>query len=179
MAVLEVNVVIVIVCFLLVALTSKKLLVVLVRTEFYQKWFAGLLCSIIKGYNKKMDAHKRTLFSMLRDSLEKVDGDILEIGAGPGANFQYYPEGCSIIALDPNKYCKEYFENRNKTFQNVNVKKYILGQAEDMSELTSDSFRGCSLYPYYVFPERSAAIFTRNQTCLETGLYLLFYMIKL
>jgi len=36
--------------------------------------------------------------------LAKAQGDVLEIGAGDGANLPYYPDGVSLTLLDPNPY---------------------------------------------------------------------------
>ena len=38
-----------------------------------------------------------------KELLGAVGGDILEIGAGTGANFPYYPAGASVIAIEPSE----------------------------------------------------------------------------
>ena len=55
-------------------------------------------------YNKAMHLKKIELFGSLKEHLNDVDGDLLEIGAGTGANFQFFPDGCSVLVLDPNEH---------------------------------------------------------------------------
>ena len=127
-----------VVAVLLLMWIAKKLLVFVVGTQLYKRLFAAILNRIPRCYNKLMNTQKQTLFSQLRESLRNVGGDILEIGAGPGANFQYFPEGSSVIALDPSTHCRDYFEKNQENFSRVEIKRFVIGCAEDMSELEDD-----------------------------------------
>ena len=61
-------------------------------------------------YNRKMYHKKEQLFNLLGEHLNSLDDDIIvEIGAGTGENLQFFPEKCTIIALDPNPYMKSFF----------------------------------------------------------------------
>merc|ERR1712112_657502 len=33
---------------------------------------------------------------------------LLEIGCGSGANFKFYPDGCTVICTDPNPHFERY-----------------------------------------------------------------------
>lgn len=90
-------------------------------------------------YNRMLGAKKAELFETMKKHLEEIDGDVLEIGAGTGANFAFYPRDCSIIALDPNRYMNFYLVHSKKYYPHVNLKKYIVGSAEDMKEIENES----------------------------------------
>ncbi len=46
-------------------------------------------------------AEQRLLAPLRRSLLSHLHGDIVDVGAGTGANFQYYPAGSSVLALEP------------------------------------------------------------------------------
>jgi ubiquinone/menaquinone biosynthesis C-methylase UbiE len=46
-------------------------------------------------------AEKGVLGRARHDLLADLSGDVLEIGAGTGANFQHYPDAAKVIALEP------------------------------------------------------------------------------
>ncbi len=46
-------------------------------------------------------AERGRLGRLRRQLLSDLHGDILEIGAGTGANFAYYPSGARVLALEP------------------------------------------------------------------------------
>ena len=45
---------------------------------------------------------KRVLKSRRQALLNQVQGTVIEIGAGTGANFPYYPSGTKVLAIEPN-----------------------------------------------------------------------------
>ena len=59
------------------------------------RWFAAMYDRISRGGE---NAHMRHLREEL---LSGVTGDVLEIGAGTGANFEYYDDAARVIALEP------------------------------------------------------------------------------
>ena len=59
------------------------------------RWFAALYDRISRGGERAQVRHLR------KELLSSVTGDVLEIGAGTGANFEYYDEGARVIALEP------------------------------------------------------------------------------
>ena len=63
-----------------------------------------------------------------------MNGDVLEIGIGAGANFDYYPQGTSLVAVDCNPHMEELLkENLKKVDDRVHLKKFVAASAEDMS----------------------------------------------
>lgn len=70
------------------------------------KWFASMydrmLASQEKGY----------LGAVRKEMLKDVSGDVLEIGAGTGANFQYYGAGAKVVATEPDPYMMERAQKR-------------------------------------------------------------------
>jgi len=77
---------------------------------------------------------KRELLNDLDKHLKKLNGDVVEISIGPGANFDYYPHGTSLIAVDPNPHMEELLKaNLEKVGVRVRLKKFVAASAEDMS----------------------------------------------
>ena len=58
------------------------------------RWFAAF-------YELQMRAGERRVGPMRRRLLAELAGDVVEIGAGTGANFPYYGPGARVIALEP------------------------------------------------------------------------------
>jgi ubiquinone/menaquinone biosynthesis C-methylase UbiE len=70
------------------------------------KWFAAI-------YDKMLASQEKRYLGALRaEMLKDLKGEILEIGAGTGANFQYYPEGLHVAAIEPDPYMMERARRR-------------------------------------------------------------------
>ncbi len=65
------------------------------------KWFAAVYDKMLASQEKKFLGATRA--EMLKD----VTGEVLEIGAGTGANFQYYQAGAHVTAIEPDPYMLE------------------------------------------------------------------------
>jgi ubiquinone/menaquinone biosynthesis C-methylase UbiE len=62
------------------------------------KWFAAI-------YDKMLASEEKKYLGAIReDMLKDITGDVLEIGAGTGANFQYYRKGAHVVAIEPDPY---------------------------------------------------------------------------
>lgn len=109
----------------------------------YKMFFAAFLSYFAKEYNLAADEYKKKLFSsMLKDASGQGDGNltVLEIGAGTGANFKYYPSGTSIICLEPNDSCDSYLrKNITELGDRLVLKEFRVGFAENMVGIQSDS----------------------------------------
>ncbi|XP_061167800.1 thiol S-methyltransferase TMT1B-like [Saccostrea echinata] len=101
---------------------------------------AYLLNRFVPSANKATKREKEKLFAELFDQQRGIDSDlmILEIGAGGGANFEFYPPNSAITCLDPNRYFNEYLLENSKKY-GVHVK-FLKGFAEKMDDLESDIF---------------------------------------
>jgi len=59
------------------------------------RWFAATYDFLVRG------AERRRIGKLRRNLLANVRGDVLEIGAGTGANFEHYPSDARVIATEP------------------------------------------------------------------------------
>ncbi len=62
--------------------------------EQYRKVMALFYDPFMEGLEKSLGRHRRFL-------LEKTGGKVLEVGAGTGVNFNYYPSGVEVFAVEP------------------------------------------------------------------------------
>jgi len=70
------------------------------------RWFASI-------YDRQMRSMERAFLSRLRRQLlAGLTGDVLEIGAGTGANFAYYPAGVRVIAREPDPFMLKRAETK-------------------------------------------------------------------
>ncbi|XP_067139056.1 thiol S-methyltransferase TMT1B-like [Centruroides vittatus] len=126
------------VLFVIILKTSKKV---------QDKWFAFLLVKMLKiDIEKNIAEEKEKLFTELKlvkskdpERLRERKVKILEIGAGSGSNFKYYPDNTSLICVEPNDNFQKYFQANNSKFPNVKLDLFICSGAEDMKEIEDDS----------------------------------------
>ncbi len=70
------------------------------------KWFAAI-------YDKMLASEEKKFLGAIRaEMLKDVTGNVLEIGAGTGANFQYYQPGADVTAIEPDPYMLERAKTR-------------------------------------------------------------------
>lgn len=70
------------------------------------KWFAAIYDRMLASEEKKF------LGAIRAEMLKDVTGDVLEIGAGTGINFQYYQTGAHVTATEPDPYMLERAKKR-------------------------------------------------------------------
>jgi ubiquinone/menaquinone biosynthesis C-methylase UbiE len=94
----------------------------------------------------QIDEVKRTLFKDLNKIVSKSpelkkDGSIriLEIGTGRGANFQYFPDKCNLIALDAHDGFKSDLMDNMKKHPGIHLEKFVHAGAENMEEIQDSS----------------------------------------
>ncbi len=63
-------------------------------TERGHRWFAATYDLMTKPGEKKLGRLRKRLLAGLQ-------GDVVEIGAGTGANFEHYPSGVRVVAFEP------------------------------------------------------------------------------
>ena len=108
----------------------------IISTETHQKWFyenEQIWNESI--YNPSVAKHKRELFASISDHLNQVKGDLVELGAGCGENFEFIPKECSLIAIEPNSNAETLFKKKLKHFPHIHLKKFIKTRGESMAEL--------------------------------------------
>lgn len=111
----------------------------LISTKYYNRFYASTIDDLSAAYNNSVRDYKLELFRQLAINLEKIGGDVLEIGVGTGANLEFYPKGCCLIALDPCSEMRQRFEAKNERYSYVNIKRFIHGCAEDLKEIPDSS----------------------------------------
>ena len=70
------------------------------------RWFAAIFDTMSRSEERGF------LGEMRRKLLADLTGDVLEIGAGTGANFAHYPTGVRVTALEPDPYMLEKAETK-------------------------------------------------------------------
>ncbi len=63
----------------------------------------------------------------------------MEVGSGSGANFDFYPQNCKLIALDYNEKFKNDFINNVNNCANIEFIEYIEGSIDDMNRIEDNS----------------------------------------
>ena len=70
------------------------------------KWFASIYDRMLAPQEEKF------LGAVRREMLGDIEGDVLEIGAGTGANFPYYAKEARVVAIEPDPYMLERARSR-------------------------------------------------------------------
>lgn len=138
MVVLEICAVVLVVLVIAAAI-SEKVRSAVISSNTYKKAFAVHMNLFSRIHNKAVRKRKEAMFALMKQSLNDVQGDILEIGAGTGANFEFLPEGSSVIALEPNPHMEAYLVENAEKFPHVHLKKIVPGFAENMEGIADDS----------------------------------------
>ena len=79
-----------------VSLSILMLIVNMVVNKFHGKIFSIFCSNLTNNYNAMADSFKVELFQELNDMKKGDKISVLEIGAGPGANFKYYNRNMSL-----------------------------------------------------------------------------------
>uniref|UniRef100_UPI003AAAF56E thiol S-methyltransferase TMT1A-like n=1 Tax=Centroberyx gerrardi TaxID=166262 RepID=UPI003AAAF56E len=106
----------------------------------YKRLFPLLAYNITFSYNDKMHEMKRALFRNVC-KFANTDGTLhlLEIGCGSGANFKFYPDGCTVICTDPNPHFDKYLQMSMEANKHLTYEKFIVVSGEDMREVRDES----------------------------------------
>ncbi|XP_077458562.1 thiol S-methyltransferase TMT1A-like [Stigmatopora argus] len=105
----------------------------------YKRLFPLLAYKITFSYNAKMNRMKKELFRKVCN-FAKSDGSLrlLEIGCGSGANFQFYPYGCTVLCADPNPHFETYLKRSMDANTHLTYEAFLITSAEDMKELDDE-----------------------------------------
>ncbi|XP_063808327.1 thiol S-methyltransferase TMT1A-like [Pseudophryne corroboree] len=105
-----------------------------------KKWMPFLMDRITNTYNKYMREHKKQLFSNMSD-FKGPSGElkVLELGCGTGANFQFYPSGCTVTCVDPNPNFKKYLSKSLAENDHVHFQDFLIAPGESMPQVASGS----------------------------------------
>lgn len=93
------------------------------HTGLISRFHAWQLHRGSEWYNRQVDERKKDLFSDLQ-------GQVLEIGPGTGANLEYYSENVTLTGLEPNPYMQNYIKEKDRQLDtNLEI---MTGMAEEI-----------------------------------------------
>jgi len=79
------------------------------------RWFAAM-------YDATMRANERRFLAQARRQLlSSLSGDVVEIGAGTGANFEHYPPSARVLAFEPDPHMMRRAEAKLATLGAHNI----------------------------------------------------------
>ncbi len=106
----------------------------------YKRLFPVLAYNITFSYNDKMHKIKRELFRSMGKFAQR-DGTLrlLEIGCGSGANFKFYPYGCTVICTDPNPHFLKYLRMSMDANAHLTYSEFRVVSGEDMKDVKDES----------------------------------------
>eukprot|EP00092_Neocalanus_flemingeri_P091815 GFUD01116493.1.p1 GENE.GFUD01116493.1~~GFUD01116493.1.p1 ORF type:complete len:268 (+),score=82.37 GFUD01116493.1:28-804(+) len=109
------------------------LLVNVIIISFGKRFFAGFCTNFASEYNVASNSLKIELFKELNDMNKGEQISILEIGAGPGANFKYFDREAVVQTVEPNLHFAKYFDENRSKFPKLDIKDIKEGFGEDLS----------------------------------------------
>ncbi|XP_074489502.1 thiol S-methyltransferase TMT1B-like [Sebastes fasciatus] len=106
----------------------------------YKRLFPWLAYNITFSYNDKMHKTKRELFRNVC-KFANADGSLrlLEIGCGSGANFPFYPDGCTVTCTDPNPHFERYLRLSMDANKHLTYDTFMVVSGEDMEGVKDES----------------------------------------
>lgn len=78
-------------------------------SDVLERIIASEMDSGMARYECYMTERKKRLFKLI-----PIGSTVLEVGLGTGPNFAYFPQGTSVIGLEPNRYMWRYARRRAK-----------------------------------------------------------------
>jgi ubiquinone/menaquinone biosynthesis C-methylase UbiE len=84
---------------------------------------------------------KEKLFSALHEMSSQLDRPLklVEVGAGTGANFVFFPKNMEIVCVEPNEFSKKFLLANAAKLPGIEIKEYHIGFGEDMNFIESES----------------------------------------
>ena len=117
----------------IVAIILEKARRALISSNWYKRSFASCEARFVEVIKEDLAPLKEKIFAGLNEHLKTTKGDVLEIGIGAGLNFDYYPDGISLIAVDNNPHVEELLKaNLKKVGDRVRLKKFVVASAEKL-----------------------------------------------
>lgn len=106
----------------------------------YKRLFPLLAYNITFSYNDKMHENKRDLFRNMC-KFANTDGTLrlLEIGCGSGANFKFYPYGCTVVCTDPNPHFEKYLQMSMEANKHLTYERFEVASGEDLGAVEDES----------------------------------------
>ena len=130
-----------ILAMVLLLINQKRQPVVHYLKKFGQQSHAFISSSMREAYNASVRTQKETLFRKMARHKQFKKCRVLEIGIGCGANLEFIPQQMevSLVALEPNRFCRAYLEQNLSRHKNVKLDHYSTCAAESMKDIPSNS----------------------------------------
>ncbi|XP_027449368.1 methyltransferase-like protein 7A isoform X1 [Zalophus californianus] len=108
--------------------------------QICKKWFPYFMLRFTERYNEQMASKKRELFSNLQDFVGPSGKlSLLELGCGTGANFKFYPPGCSVTCSDPNPNFEKFLIKSMAENRHLQFERFLLASGENMPQVADGS----------------------------------------
>ncbi|GAB6023507.1 hypothetical protein CHUAL_008284 [Chamberlinius hualienensis] len=108
-----------------------------------KKIFASIYEFLMKDLNVVIIPYKKEMFKELNETDSQLKHRqplrILELGAGPGYNFQFYPENSKMIIVEPNRHFESLREKNLSQWPMLTMEKTVVGSGEDLSAIEDNS----------------------------------------
>ncbi|XP_047741457.1 thiol S-methyltransferase METTL7B [Hyalella azteca] len=105
--------------------------------------FARFMSYFYSTVDPSFVAFKKKIFGDIVKEKPRRPGSselrILEVGVGTGTNFQFYPDGCHLVVVDPNPYFESYYNANKAKFPNIKTQEFIVAKGEDMTMVEDNS----------------------------------------
>jgi ubiquinone/menaquinone biosynthesis C-methylase UbiE len=101
------------------------------RKGLYKRFFAWLLYRLQSNYGEEIDARKRRLFAELH-------GTVVEIGAGAGANLEFYPADVDLILVEPNAHLHPYLRQAGERHEKPFALRRGTAEHMDVADAVAD-----------------------------------------
>lgn len=119
----------------LIGCTIAVIVLVMLVRRYYNSIFAFLVSRLSKKIHAKLFDLKKELFSQIKPGQK-----IVEIGAGAGANFQFYPDGCYLTCIEPKREFESYLNDSiKKKAEHLNDVKFVQGTGETLSQVIEEN----------------------------------------
>uniref|UniRef100_UPI001E1B553C methyltransferase-like protein 7A n=1 Tax=Jaculus jaculus TaxID=51337 RepID=UPI001E1B553C len=105
-----------------------------------KQWFPHFLSRFTVMYNEQMAGRKRELFSNLQEFAGPSGKlSLLEVGCGTGANFKFYPSGCTVTCVDPNPNFEKFLFKSIAESRHLQFERFVVAAGEDMHQVADGS----------------------------------------
>ncbi|XP_006030794.1 methyltransferase-like protein 7A [Alligator sinensis] len=127
-------------CVQLLALPVYLLAYLGLWDPFCKKVFPYAMARIANIYNLKFFEKKQELFSSLREfSGPSGELNLLEIGTGSGANFQFFPPGCRLTCTDPNPNFEKFLLKSMAQNPHLQYEHFVVASGENLHSVADGS----------------------------------------
>ncbi len=113
--------------------------------KFFCRFFSWFY-PFLANYHVTCREIKRKHFESMKDhksvdpELRKKGGlRILEIGPGPGYNFEFYPPNSELTAVEVNPFFEEQFFKQQVDHPHIKMNRFVVGFAEKMKDVPDNS----------------------------------------